>query len=121
MARKRRRRARQRLQAQPTAALDDCDRGRRRSHCPLRPHMPAPLTWVALNGLAGVVITYVESPIRILLFAPAEAAAGLAGAEGGGGAARGGVFGGVTAPPGGRHGAAGERPGGGLAARGGAK
>src|SRR5262249_56213920 len=52
----------------------------------LRTHMPAPLTWVALNGLAGVVIVYVESPIRILLFAPAAAAAGLAGGEAGGGA-----------------------------------
>ena len=64
----------------------------------LRTHMPAPLTWVALNGLAGVVITYVESPIRILLFAPAEAAAGLAGAEAAVGAALGAVYGAITAP-----------------------
>jgi len=64
----------------------------------LRLHMPAPLTWVALNTLAGVVITYVESPIRTLLFAPAEAAAGVAGAEAAVGAALGAVYGAITAP-----------------------
>lgn len=64
----------------------------------LRRHMPAPLTWVALNALAGVVITYVESPIRILLFAPVEAAAGVPGAEAAVGAALGAVYGAITAP-----------------------
>lgn len=64
----------------------------------LRRHMPAPLTWVALNALAGVVITYVESPIRILLFAPVEAAAGVRGAEAAVGAALGAVYGAITAP-----------------------
>ena len=45
-----------------------------------------------------MVITYVESPIRILLFAPAEAWAGLAGAEAAVGAALGAVYGAITAP-----------------------
>ena len=64
----------------------------------LRPHVPAPLRWVALNALAGVVITYIESPVRILLFAPVEAAAGVAGAEAAVGAALGAVYGAITAP-----------------------
>ena len=64
----------------------------------LRHLMPAPLTWVALNALAGVVITYIESPIRLLLFAPVEAAAGVAGAEAAVGAALGAAYGAITAP-----------------------
>lgn len=61
-------------------------------------YMQGRLTWVALNALAGVVITYIESPIRILLFAPVEAAAGVPVAEAAVGAALGAVYGAITAP-----------------------
>jgi len=64
----------------------------------LRPHMLAPLVWVALNALAGAVITYVESPLRVLIFAPVEAAVGVPGAEAAVGAALGAVYGAITAP-----------------------
>lgn len=64
----------------------------------LRTRMPVPFTWVALNAMAGVVITYIESPVRVLLFAPVEAAAGMAGAEAAVGAALGAAYGAITAP-----------------------
>lgn len=64
----------------------------------LGPRMPARLTWVALNALAGVVITCIESPLRILLFAPVEAATGVPVAKAAVGAALGAVYGAITAP-----------------------
>lgn len=61
-------------------------------------HMPARLMWVALNALSGAVISYGESPLRIFLFGPVEAAAGVAAAEAAVGAALGAIYGAITAP-----------------------
>lgn len=64
----------------------------------LRPHMPNAFIWVALSALAGAVLAYIESPLRVLLFAPVEAAAGVSAAEALVGAALGAVYGAITAP-----------------------
>ena len=64
----------------------------------LRPHMPAAFTWVALNVLAGAVMIVLESPIRVLIFAPVEAAAGVAAGEAAVGGALGALYGAITAP-----------------------
>lgn len=64
----------------------------------LRPHMPNAFMWVALSALAGAVLTFLESPLRVLLFAPAEAAAGVAAAEALVGAALGAVYAAILAP-----------------------
>ncbi len=64
----------------------------------LRPHMPTAFMWVALSGLAGAALTLLESPLRVLLFAPVEAAAGVAAAEALVGAALGAVYAAILAP-----------------------
>ena len=63
----------------------------------LRPLMPSASTWVALNAVAGLDMTLLESPIRVVTFAPAEAVAGEIGAEAVVGAALGAIYAAVTA------------------------
>jgi hypothetical protein len=64
----------------------------------LRPHMPSAVAWVSLNAIAGADTALLESPIRMLIFAPVEAAGGTSAAEAAVGGALGVIYAAITAP-----------------------
>ena len=64
----------------------------------LRPHLPSAFVWVIFSALAGLLMNMVESPIRVLLFAPVEASAGVVTAEAVVGGALGAIYGATMAP-----------------------